>query len=275
MMDPAATTAGRAQRRSFGEDNVISRVNTIDSPMITPFRPRTGRLFSRKGDPMADVSYGDAISDEKAKGVTRFMFQNVKGLTHTTGGADYDYYLDWMASYAVDMFGLAETNSSWEQRHVDFKGRVNRQFRYAKSAFGYPTDEVDPCHQKTTFQAGGNVQVAQGRLATATAGPTIQDPSGLGRWCGFTLEGKKAQHLSVITAYRVCDTAISTSTLGSAFHREYHYYQEKGETRPQPRKRFLEDLKEQIKQLQSQDHAVLLMLDANATLDSDTNFRDN
>ena len=36
------------------------------------------------------------------------MFQNAKGLTHMTGGEDYVYYLDWMASYAVDMlFGLA------------------------------------------------------------------------------------------------------------------------------------------------------------------------
>ena len=164
------------------------------------------------------------------------MFQNVKGLTHSRG-EDYDYYLDWMATYAVDMFGLAETNSSWQKSHLqaDFKGRVNRQFRYAKIAFGYPTEEVDPSLPKTTYQAGGNVQVAQGRLATAAAGNSIQDPSGLGRWCGFTLEGKKAQHLSVITAYRVCETAISTSTLGSAFHREYHYYQEQGEVRPQPR----------------------------------------
>ena len=116
--------------------------------------------------------------------------------------------------------------------------------------------------------------MAQGRLATAAAGNSIQDPTGLGRWSGFTLEGKKAQHLSVITAYRVCETAISISTMGSAYHREYHYYQEKGDIRPQPRKRFLEDLQEAIKQLQAKDHAVILMLDANATLDTDRHFRD-
>ena len=78
---------------------------------------------------MANTAYGADIV-EKGSADTRIMFQNVKGLTHTTGGEDYNYYLDWMATYAVDLFGLAETNSSWQKRHLqsDFKGRVNRQF---------------------------------------------------------------------------------------------------------------------------------------------------
>ena len=100
--------------------------------MMPPFRSRTaGRLFLRQGHPLAGKTYGDDIS-EKGPADTRIMFQNAKGLTHTTGGEDYDNYLNWMATYAVDMFGLAETNSSWQIRHLqaDFKGIVNRQFHY-------------------------------------------------------------------------------------------------------------------------------------------------
>ena len=65
---------------------------------------RAGRIFQRKkSDSQADVSCGDQIVF-KEKGTTRFMFQNVKGLTNTTGSEDYNYYLSWMSSFSVDVF---------------------------------------------------------------------------------------------------------------------------------------------------------------------------
>jgi hypothetical protein len=237
---------------------------------------RPGRIYSRKqGDPQADVTYGDHVI-YKAPGTTRFMFQNVKGLTHTTGSEDYNYYLSWMASLSVDVFGMSETNSSWQHMHLqaDFKARVQRQFRYGKTVFGFPSPEVDPSHHKETFQAGGSLQVVQGRMTTTVTGPSIADSTGLGRWCGTTYVGRRSQKFSVITAYRTCEGSISASPLGSTFHREYTFYKDLGETQPQPRRRFLQDLQIQIKSLQDADHAVLIMLDANATLESDRHLLD-
>ena len=237
---------------------------------------RPGRIYQRKqGDPQADVTYGDPII-YKAPGSTRFLFQNVKGLTHSTGSEDYNYYLSWMASFSVDVFGMSETNSSWQHMHMqaDFKARVQRQFRFGKTAFGFPSIDVDPSHPKETFQAGGSLQVVQGRMTTTVSGNTISDPTGLGRWCGTTHIGRRSQKLSVLTAYRTCDGSISASPLGSTFHREYVYFKDQGEQRPQPRRRFLHDLKAQIQNLQAANHAVLLMLDANATLESDEHFLD-
>ena len=90
----------------------------------------------------------------------------------------------------------------------------------------------------------------------------------------MSYEGKGAQILSVITGYRTCDGAIRTASLGSTFHREYSYFRQKGEQRPNPRARFWQDLKIAIKDLQDRQHSILLMLDANSTLASDTSFRD-
>jgi hypothetical protein len=72
---------------------------TSDRPPKVLLKPRQrpGRIFQRRqGDPQADVTCGDPII-YKAPGTTRFMFQSVKGLTHTTGNEDYNYYLSWMA----------------------------------------------------------------------------------------------------------------------------------------------------------------------------------
>ena len=84
----------------------------------------------------------------------------------------------------IDVFGMSETNTSWQQQHLrsDFIARVRRTFRYAKTVFGYPSVEVDDSHSKETFQAGGNLQVVQGRLTTTVSGQPITDPTGLGRW---------------------------------------------------------------------------------------------
>ena len=72
----------------------------MESLLMRPVH-RVGRIFQRKkSDPQADVSYGDPIVF-KETGSTRFMFQNVKGLTNTTGCEDYNYYLSWMLSFSV------------------------------------------------------------------------------------------------------------------------------------------------------------------------------
>jgi hypothetical protein len=271
VSSPSSALRGRYSSATPDRHTPISMGQVLLRP-----RSRPGRIYSRKqGDPQSDVTYGDPIIF-KAPGTSRFLFQNVKGLTHTTGSEDYNYFLSWMSSFAVDVFGMAETNTSWQHQHLqaDFKARVHRQFRYGKTVFGFPSSTVEPSHHQETYQAGGSLQVVKGRLTTTALGNSISDPSGLGRWCGITLVGRRAQKFSIITAYRTCDGSISASPLGSTFHREYMFFKDQGETKPQPRRRFLQDLQTQIKLLQEDNHAVLLMLDANATLESDHHFLD-
>ena len=242
--------------------------------MIPSTRP--GRIISRKTtDECATTTYGDAII-YKAPGTIRFFFQNVKGLTYSASGEDYNYYASCMSSYDVDCFGMAERNTGWQHHHLqrDFRAGVRRQFKYAKVAFGYSSEEVDLCHPRETFQAGGSLQTVRGNLTTTVQGDALQDPTGLGRWCGMTFEGKGTSFMSVLTAYRVCEGSITNASIGRAHHREYEYFRSKGENAPQPRTRFLQDLEQYILQLQAQDHAILLMMDANSDMDTDKRLVD-
>ena len=84
--------------------------------MIPSTRP--GRTFSRKTtDECANTTYGDVII-YKAPGTIRFFFQNVKGLTYSASGDDYNYYMSCMSSYDVDCFGMAETNPGWQHHYT-------------------------------------------------------------------------------------------------------------------------------------------------------------
>jgi hypothetical protein len=93
-------------------------------------------------------------------------------------------------------------------------------------------------------------------------------------------EREKDNVLSLLTAYRTCAGSRTTASLGSTFHRETEYFLNKmrdKKTRQHhtisARQSFLDDITEQIQVLLDAGHAVLLMLDANATLKDDVSFR--
>ena len=237
---------------------------------------RSGRILHRKSlDTVAHISFGDPIIYKDPLS-TRFMFQNVKGMTYSTGCEDYKYFLSAMMSYSVDLYGMAETNTGWQHNFLqsDFRACVRRQFQYGKTVFGYPSPEIDHLPIKETFQAGGTLQVVRGNLTTQVFGPPIQDASGLGRWCGTTFIGKVGQKYSVLSGYRTCAGSFQTAPLGSTYRREYEYFKEKGHPTPQPRSSFLKDMSRIVHQLRDQNHAILLMMDANSTMEKDKLLQD-
>ncbi|KAI2503583.1 hypothetical protein MHU86_10870 [Fragilaria crotonensis] len=183
-----------------------------------------------------------------------------------------------MAAYQVDIFGLAETNTCWNHTHLrmDFQALSRKQFRQHRLSFGSPSAEVDKCHEKESFQAGGSLTMATGTLASYSSGDVLVDPSGLGRWSGINFRGKSSAQLSIITAYRTCSGSIQSSPLGSTFIREYEFHKSQGIQNPNPRRLFFHDLEIFINNLRdgNETHSVILMLDANSELHQDTNFQD-
>ena len=151
------------------------------------------------------------------------FFQNVKGLSSSACNEDYRYYLNCLQSLQVDIAGLAETNTCWQQ---DFSIATRRTYRQYKVIYGSPSTECDPMPTTESFQSGGNVTLVTGSLVSRIQGSNIVDPSGLGRWSGVTLCGSNAQKLTIITGYRVCSRSIKTAPLGSAFAREYNHSQQ-------------------------------------------------
>ena len=248
--------------------------STLTLPRTT--RVRQGRNIIRTPtDEHPNHSYGDSPYVKDAH-VTRLFFQNVKGLTHSSSGEDYKYYLSSLHDLSVDIAGLAETNSAWYHPHLksDFKQCVQRQFGNHRVSFGHPSPEVDPPHFRETFQAGGSATIATGDLVPYLHGSSITDPSGLGRWSGFTIRGANSQYLSIITAYRTCARSTNSGSVlvGSAFNREYEHFRSLGMQGPRPRQLFLRDMKVQLQKLKADQHSIILMLDANSTLAGDLPF---
>jgi hypothetical protein len=148
----------------------------------------------------------------------------------------------------------------------------------AKTSFGSPSPNIETIPPNETFQAGGSLTTCLGPWTTTIFGNDIHDKSGLGRWSGVSIRGKHNNILSLVTAYRTCKGSRTTAPLGSTFHRETEFFtiraRDSSGKRPNisARKIFLDDMLEQIHKLQDAGHAVLLMLDANSTLNDDQQF---
>jgi hypothetical protein len=237
---------------------------------------RPGRKLDRtNSDPQALKHYGTPITANHDKKQIRIFFQNIKGISYSPTGEDYDYLFSSLDSIAVDIAGFAETNTAWQHTHIrnDFKQRAHRFHNQSNIAHSIISKEIDNIPINESFQAGGTATMTLGKWTTMVHGPPIQDKTGLGRWSGITLRGKNATFLSIITAYRCCNGSIKNSPLGSTFTREFLFLQDMGEPKPNPRASFIKDLSVQIQELQSSQHLIILMIDANTIMNEDTKFQ--
>ena len=223
----SSSTIGHRQPRTYWSLKLDDDVPAIPVSAVLNL-PSTGpkrKIRRRPMDEHPTIAYGDPIIQK----LTRFFFQNSKGLTYSTTGEDYGYYLSCLQAFKVDIFGFAETNTCWAHPHLtaDFRRQARRFYRQNRTAFSSPSCEIDPCGERETFQAGGTITAAIGRSASYSIGDTLTDPTGLGRWSGLTFQGKSQTKLSIITAYRSCTGSVKTSALGSTYIRECEYYKQK------------------------------------------------
>lgn len=87
---------------------------------------RTIRKLADK-DPNVITNYGDSIHT-KDPSIVRILFQNVKGLAHSSSGQDYEYCLHNIQLLQLDIVGMAETNTPWQLHHflvISLKERGN------------------------------------------------------------------------------------------------------------------------------------------------------
>ncbi|KAI2498098.1 hypothetical protein MHU86_16408 [Fragilaria crotonensis] len=267
--DREAETADPAQKQKHG----TTRLPTSHK-LLTP-KQRIGRkIWEKPIDPDPTRSFGDTIY-EKSSDSLRIYFQNVKGLTYSTGLEDYYYYVQSLTALHIDIAGLSETNTAWQHLHLqaDFRSQIRKHYRQSRVSFGFPSSDIDKCSDSETYQAGGNLTMVVGNITSSSFSEGCFDPTGLGRWSGLQFRGKDGFKLTAITAYRTCSGNIRTSPLGSTYSREYNFFRSQGQQSPNPRLLFIRQLETQIRQLQREGNAILLMLDANADF-RDTNFMD-
>jgi len=111
-----------------------------------------------------------------------------------------------------------------------------------------------------SYQPGGMFLAMLGCYA-ARVTLTGTDTTGMGRWAYHELIGKNHKRYIIVTAYRVGNQRPTIGT-NTAYTQQYNVLIEQNELNPNPRKQFVTDIINFVKQWQT-THDILLCLDAN------------
>ena len=93
---------------------------------------------------------------------------------------------------------------------------------------------------------------------------TFKDPTGMGRWSGFRLEGSSSHIVNVVCAYRVCQPDSSThSSANTAQAQQRRIMNLRQYPTANPRTQILIDLTHLLTEWRNKNEEFLLMIDAN------------
>ena len=85
----------------------------------------------------------------------------------------------------------------------------------------------------------------------------------MGRYCWYTLQGRRDEGVLVISAYRVCQEKCNAPGPLTAYRQQYAIMQAAGVKDPNPRRQILDDLCGLIQEKRAMGYRPILMIDAN------------
>eukprot|EP00978_Attheya_sp_CCMP212_P024070 scaffold75064_cov55-Attheya_sp.AAC.2 len=179
----------------------------------------------------------------------------------------------------VDGFSFTDTNLKWTPEQTRAAQNLGK---YWFKQFSLQTSSSNDPTIRKAYQPGGTCTGITNNLAGRIT-KQGSDPSGMGRWSYFCLEGQTLpqnmtqepikRKIYVVTAYCVVQPASASPGHETAFMQQIRMLTLRGEENPKPRKQVFADLTEQIKEWQKDKAEIILCLDANADL-LDTEFQD-
>ena len=250
MINGAMTTQIRENYEQVGSD----RRNRFRQTRITDNGDDTNLLWG--DDPFHTTQPG-----------CRFISQNTNGISKSEHYMKAHEIGEAASKINADIIGLSETNLDWKFGTV--KSTVNYIFRRYWSHMKACFSSSDKNCEESEYQPGGTALIV-GQPWSGRATMT-DDQSGLGRWSEATITGRDKRNVTVISAYRCVKNNIRTSGPSTSFSQQWHLLRQKGDPSPDPCERFFSDLGKRISTLQRDKHEIILMMDANDTLQSPNN----
>ena len=167
---------------------------------------------------------------EATDGILRVGFQNIRGVDFNRG-LGLAPELDAMNEIEADIQGMAEANKPWNSRNKA-KYQIKLDLMYNRSTAIYSSAPAD---HDCTYQPGGTMCIMSGHSAGIflTSGGDR-----MGRFCWYTVQGKRDEGIIFITAYQVCNDPNSGPL--TAHQEQYMTLRNEGFHKPDPRKDVLE-----------------------------------
>jgi hypothetical protein len=234
-------------------DQARSVTKTVTATIQERKKYHTQQVITEHKD---NIPYGDTCKTKKD--TFCIYFQNVNGLAIGNTTRKLDNILQEMTTREVAVFGLAETNVEWSNRHLTArtKAKLRRHFKHASMSTSTSSIKFE-----TYYKPGRTATIAAQQWAGRVT-DTVTDNTGKGRWSGVQMANKRTT-IMIITGYRVPQSSIAQVGDTIMYAQQWIISRTLGETNPAPRAQFIKDLTRQMRQWQANGNEIILMLDAN------------
>ena len=195
-----------------------------------------------------------------AEEIISFEHINVNGVNAHDDFVELSNCMGILENMEAGVYSIVETQ--WDTTCPKFCKYIRETMRtkdkYVKAAFSSNMDES----YLISWKPGGTMLGVSGRWASRVA-KTGNDP--LGRWSLIDLRGKSGRIIRVISAYRVSQDSPAHAGETTSCKQQVRSLMLRGESQPNPKKRFLKDLASMITQWRSNntDNDIILMADMN------------
>lgn len=212
--------------------------------------------------------WGDAIEFKDDKDVTIY-FQNFNSLSLIRNPTKFKIAAKNFNRTKCDIIGLFETCTDWQRAAMieQTKTILKKEFKHIKL-----TTSNSRIKATDTHQPGGCLLASTNNCVGRMEGK-IKDQREIGRWSGQRFRLSQGRSLYVIAAYRVCPHSYTAIGSQTAYSSQYPMLREDGIETQNPRRSFITDLVQQIKNIRSKEPmaSFILMLDANELLGAESN----
>ncbi len=246
---------------------VICRLKQLNSSTIqlqNKLKQRTTQLQHQMALNNPLEWYGDKMNfndrwetGEYTKTI-RICSINVNGISQDLDWIEWDMILRSMHKLQIDILGITEPNINFKNKHT-----VNKIYDTAKAFEKNMQISLSCSNQliKSTKKKGGTMTILSGRWAGRKKDHVADQK---GRWSSTTLVGKRGRHVTVITAYRVCQQKGGVGC--TIYHQQQLDFEEEGKRMINLRKQFCSDMVMTVRDLHLKGHIVILMGDFNEDL---------
>ena len=199
---------------------------------------------------------GDKLRRKKHNAVTRVILSNVAGLSGGIGTEKLEELKRQSLKFNPDITMITEVGQN--EKRIQATQTLRERTRGWWESTAVRTTYNRHYDSGSQRQFGGVAIVSQGKISHRIV-ETSQDPSGLGRWTSILISGKRGTKTRFISAYRPT-SGTSPGSVNMQHH--LHLYQSQGDT-TSPRKKFIDDLTDQIKKWKDQGEQIVLGGDMN------------
>jgi hypothetical protein len=206
----------------------------------------------------AHLPFGNLMTT-KEDGNIRLYLQNINGAKLSYQQEAWQYATDYIKEHNIDYAGLVETRIEWNTKNQTI---VKKQLQ---KTFTHSSLSTSMCrtHVLNEGTPGGTACIITNQLVNRKTNNII-DESGLGRWTGATF-ALPSYKLHIITCYRPNkDNKVNSNT---TYQQQIRILKQQGNDNPNPNKQVIQDLLQLIQTLERQNDKIILMWDANDSLD--------